>query len=137
MWRSSIVAAAVLLSSCTGLAASASERLDQTIVPYLVLPEDEKGRLIEGLKTVKLGDSWDDVKRILGEPDHDQRVAYKETGLFRWTVRKYDVYRVSDGANTNDEVATLVFDKQDRLIAISSTIREYIREEMSPDLQTR
>ena len=131
VWRMGLVLTVVVLLACAGSFAGAGETPRQAGEAYFVLPENEKRLLIEGLKTIALGDSWNDVAKTLGKPDLDYGVAYKETGLFKVYRRVYNVYKISDGANTNDEIVILYFDKQNILIAIFSTIKEYRRQEMN------
>lgn len=128
-WRG-IIIAAVLVHMFASLPVRAGEDVNPAGAPYFNLSDDEKSYLIERLKTINLGDNWDDVKRILGKPDIDQDSVTKKLE-FLARERSYNVYLVSDGANMNDERVHLFFDRKDKLILIISTIKEYTRNEGS------
>jgi hypothetical protein len=79
------------------------------------------------LKIIKVGDSVQKVKSILGEPTYDQTGVSKEKGEFRARVLKYYIKILEKGLVNEkyDRSVRLIFNVQGVLIEIDSNVEGY------------
>lgn len=82
-------------------------------------------KLRTGVTNIRLGDTVDDVKSTIGDPDADYLVLPKRQNT-RWTkVRIFDYYisLVSQTpGNIDDKIVSLEFDQHSRLFLIRSNV---------------
>ena len=86
---------------------------------YYEMPGQVKDKFVENLETIKIGDSLDVVKDVLGEPTYNQKF-YNDQGKFLTReVRYYIKIWEQDAVNEKyDQKVILEFDKNDILINI-------------------
>lgn len=97
--------------------AISADLLQQQRPPFFKISPSEKAVLIENAKMMKVGDSYKEVLRLMGNPTFDQPMARKEDS--RITGRKLIYYAViwEDGLvnEKHDEYVALYFNEADRL----------------------
>lgn len=68
--------------------------------PYIQLSAQDVQKLVENMKKVQLGDSWNDVKVLLGKPTYNQMARRKKNDeLIGRFVKYYVTMQDKDSAN--------------------------------------
>ena len=84
-----------------------------------ILPEIEGEKLLEKLKLIRIGNSIENIKMILGNPTLEEEMIGKK-GEFVAYALSYYLKRINmNTVNINDEVIDLYFDKKRELIKIN------------------
>jgi hypothetical protein len=80
------------------------------------LSEADTVHLLNGVKSLRYGDSITAVKTILGNPTKERNILDKKTRKFKTHELLYAIKRVEpEGGNVKDQEITLNFDIQGRL----------------------
>ena len=101
----------------TGSGAAVRQSEDSLPLVQFQLDSAAAARLVASVKKLSTGDSWSDVRNVLGRPTSDQVLTGKEDGRFIVHEVRYDIrrYRVGLVNEEIDEYVVLYFDKDDRL----------------------
>jgi hypothetical protein len=93
---------------------------------YFEMSKKDQEKFFKNLNSIKIGDSIQKVKKILGEPTYDQTIASKERGEFRARILKYYI-RILEKNLVNekyDRSVRLIFNAQNVLVEIESNLEE-------------
>jgi hypothetical protein len=88
------------------------------------LAAEKKALLIKGLSLIKVGDSIERVKEVLGSPTADEELIGKK-GEFVSRVLDYYIKRVeANNVNIHDQMISFYFDRDGRLVKIKKSFEE-------------
>ena len=92
---------------------------------FFEMEKKQQETFFKDLKLIKLGDSVQKVKKILGEPTYDQKVANKK-GEFKARVLDYYIkkWRQNLVNEKYDRYVSLIFNAENKLMKIISNIDE-------------
>ena len=117
----SIIALFLLISNTVmGASKSQSEITNNSLQQYFFeMDKNKQEEFFKKLYLVKIGDSIQIVKNILGEPTYDQKLVSKE-GVFRARILKYYIKILEKGLVNEkyDKAVRLIFNAKDTLIEI-------------------
>lgn len=113
---------AILVSLCINITSTYADEAKSPVHYQYELNGKERDNLLEKLKTVKIGDSINAVKKVLGNPTQEENLIGKK-GEFNSTVLEYYLKRVDiHDSNINDQLVSLYFDKQGKLREITKSL---------------
>jgi len=125
MTSRNVMAVLVCINICAGSPLSMAQIRPKTnadVQYQFKLDEGQTRRLSDSAASLKIGDSLQDVKNKLGNPDVERDLLGKK-GEFKFRSLQYYAARVDiKGSNTHDKLLSLYFDKGGHRVEIKNML---------------
>ena len=87
----------------------------------------EVSKYIIKLKTIKIGDKWEDIENLLGRPTLERNYVPKETNTVKGVFRLYNVSYTENKGKQKEGSVNLLFNTDGKLKSIIVEFESYKR----------